>query len=73
MSENVYKLTRYEKETIILFNDDEKTASVYTHNKALQRKLDSFCTMRPDLYRLTSENVTWQSKTYEVPKKYISL
>lgn len=25
-------LTKYEQETILLFNEDEKTASVYTHN-----------------------------------------
>lgn len=32
--------TRYEMETIINFNGEEKTAGVYTHNGALLRKLD---------------------------------
>ena len=35
-------LTKYEQETILLFNEDEKTASVYTHNSSLQRRLAEF-------------------------------
>ena len=34
------KLSKHERETIINFNEAEPTASVYTHNKALRRKLD---------------------------------
>ena len=36
------KLTRYEKETIINFNEAEATANIYTHNGGLIRKLDAF-------------------------------
>ncbi len=32
-------LSRYEQETIVNFNEEEATAVVYTHNKALARKL----------------------------------
>lgn len=32
-------LTNYERETIINFNEGENTASVYTHNKKLRRRL----------------------------------
>ena len=28
------RLTKYEKETIILFNEAEPTANIYTYNKA---------------------------------------
>ena len=35
------KLTRYEKETIINFNEAEATANIYTHNGGLIRKLDA--------------------------------
>lgn len=41
------KLTRVEQETIILFNEADSTASVYTHNKALIRKLDKLAKDRP--------------------------
>ena len=33
------KLTRYEKETIINFNEAEATANIYTHNGGLNRQL----------------------------------
>lgn len=37
-----------ERETIITFNEKEPTASVYTMNGALIRKLDSLTQSRPD-------------------------
>lgn len=40
-------LSLCEQETIINFNEEEKTASVYTHNKALIRKLDKLAQERP--------------------------
>lgn len=36
------KLTKYEQETIINYNQEEKTASCFTHDLALIRKLDEF-------------------------------
>ena len=33
------ELTGYERETIISYNEAEKTANIYTHNKQLRRKL----------------------------------
>ena len=33
------KLTKYEKETIILFNEGEDTASIYTFNAGLKKRL----------------------------------
>ena len=41
------ELSRYEQETIINFNEADSTASVYTHNKALLRKLDKLAQDRP--------------------------
>lgn len=41
------KLTRYEKETIINFNEAEATANIYTHNGGLIRKLDALADQRP--------------------------
>lgn len=42
------KLTRYEKETIINFNEAEATANIYTHNGGLIRKLDALADQRPE-------------------------
>lgn len=36
------KLTRYERETIILFNEKEKYVSVFTHNTELIERLGNF-------------------------------
>lgn len=50
------KLTKYERETIINFNEGEDTMSVYTHNKALRRRLDLLVREYPEecaLYKVT--------------------
>ena len=45
-------LTRYEQETIINFNEEEKTASVYTHNGTMRRRLEQLAQERPeDVYK----------------------
>ena len=36
------RLTKYEKETIILFNEAEPTANIYIYNKTLQNRLAKF-------------------------------
>ena len=46
------KLTKYEKETIILFNEGEDTASIYTYNAGLRKRLANFGKKHPDLCRL---------------------
>lgn len=35
-------LSNYEKETIINFNEEEMTATVYTYNKTLKKQLTTF-------------------------------
>ena len=72
---NTYKLSAYEKETIINFNEDEKTAYIYTYNKAMIKKLDEYCKMFPGLFTLENENYYGKhlSKTYQIPKKYVSI
>lgn len=46
------KLTKYEKETIILFNEGEDTASIYTYNASLRKRLALFSKKHPDLCKL---------------------
>lgn len=72
-AEKFSSLTSLEKETIINFNEEEKTASIYTYNKAYIRKLTAFCKQRPDLYKLINHDKEWGSYTFEVPKKYVSV
>lgn len=35
------KLSRYEQETIVSYNAGEQTATIYTRDKAVMRKLDT--------------------------------
>lgn len=63
-------LTRYEQETIISFNAGEQTATVYTRNKIVMRKLDRLVNAFPAVYKITGQ--TEHDKTYSMPKSYIS-
>lgn len=64
-------LTPYERETIILFNEEEDTASVYTHNAKLIRKLKKLSAKYPDkIYEVKSVN---GSVSYIVPKSCVSV
>lgn len=50
------QLTNVERETIINFNEAERTASVYTHNEALKRQLLELCQAHPEQVRQTAAN-----------------
>lgn len=45
------KQTKYEKETIVLFNEGEDTAHM-TYNAGLRNRLETFSKKHPDLCRL---------------------
>jgi hypothetical protein len=64
------KLSRYEQETVINFNAGEDTATLYTRDKAVMRKVDALVIEFPEVYRCIKE--TEYDKTYEMPKAYIS-
>jgi hypothetical protein len=63
-------LTKYEQETIINYNNEEKVASIYTHDRSLMRKLDAKMADYPDikLVRRTEEFAE-----YSLPKKWIKV
>ena len=46
------KLTKYEKETIILFSEGEDIAHIQTYNAGLRNRLETFSKKYPDLCRL---------------------
>ena len=64
------KLSRYEQESILNYNAGEQTATLYTRDKAVMRKLDTLVADFPDIYKLTGQDEV--SKTYSFPKSYIS-
>lgn len=64
-------MTRYEQETIIGLNEEEKTADIYTCSPKWIRKLEKAALKRPDLYVLIRKDEC--SVTYSCPKKLITL
>ena len=64
------KLTNIEKETVINFNEGERTASIYTHNEALKRQLSELCRSYPEQVRQIAAN-GWGGLTFELPKKWL--
>lgn len=66
------RLTNVEKETIINFNEAERTASIYTHNGALKRQLLELRRTHPEQVRQTAANA-WGGLTFELPKKWLKV
>lgn len=63
-------LSRYEKETIINFNQEEANCSIYTCDDAWMRKMDEL--MKKDA-RIMLETKDKYSKTYLCPKKWVKV
>jgi hypothetical protein len=66
------KLTKYEMETIINFNEEEKIANIYTHNSALIRRLEKLSIERPDECSV-AYNQGSHGASFDVPKKWIKI
>ena len=66
------KLSKYEKETIINWNEGETIASIYTFNASLKRRLEDFSRKYPLLCRLESSTPEG-SVTYVLDKSRLSI
>lgn len=66
------RLSKVEQETIVLFNEGEADAEVYTHNARLKKKLETAAKKNPNLYRLKMKNA-YGGVTYTFPKKYLTM
>lgn len=64
------RLTKYEQETIINFNEEEKTASVFTHNSSLIRRLAEFAEKSSDC-SLRRSGEGWAE--YQIPKRWVRI
>ena len=65
------KLSKYEKETIINWNEGERLASIYTFNASLKRRLADFSRSYPLLCRL-ERSTPEGSVTYVLDKSRLS-
>ena len=66
-------MARYEQETIISFNEEEKTAGIYTHNKILRQKLAALARDRPEDCRLVKVAHSGRAVDYTIPKSWIKI
>ena len=66
------KLSKYEKETIINWNEAEDTVSIYTFKADLKRRLDEFSRKYPQLCRL-ERSTPEGSVTYVLDKSRLSI
>lgn len=62
-----------ERETILVFNEAEDTATIYTFNIDLKRRLAKFAVNYPDLCKLTVDDIEYGSVTYEIQKSRVSI
>ena len=67
------KLTKFEKETIILTSEGDDTYSVYTFNAGLKRRLADFAKKHPDVCQLESEDKKIGCQSYVVDKARLSI
>lgn len=63
-------LTKYEQETIINYNNEEKTASIFTYDKSLIRKLDKRLAEMSDM-KLIRRGEDFAE--HSLPKKWIKV
>lgn len=66
------KLSKYERETIILFNEEEEIASVYTFNAKLKDQLRKLAKRYPEKCRFLSKS-GFGGYTYEISKELIAI
>lgn len=66
------RLTKYEKETIILGNEADDFWDVFTYNRPLKRRLAEYAAKYPDQCRLVRSNEEG-GVTYRIKKARMSL
>ena len=66
------RISRLEQETIINFNEAESTATVYTHNGAMVRKLEGLADQRPDEVK-RGRVFPDGGREYTIPKRWVKV
>lgn len=67
-----YHLTLAEQETVILWDNELDTASIYTHDARMIRRLKELAEKYPDDYVLERKGPQ-RAVTYHIPKHLVSL
>ena len=67
------RLSKYERETILLTSEDDDTWDIYTFNTDLKNRLRKFAALHPDLCKLKEENKELGSVSYTIQKSRVSI
>lgn len=65
-----YNLTRAERETVVVFNEADPDAELYTCSQVMMRKMDKLVSEDARFSVVKQDEV---SKTYKFPKKYFKV
>lgn len=65
-----YKLTRAERETVVVFNEAEPNAELYTTSAPVMRRMDKLVAEYASFREVKRDEV---SRTYIFPKKYFKV
>lgn len=66
------KLSRYEQETIINFNEEEEYADVYTHNRKFMERLNMLAKEFPEACQFV-KRYGYRCRVYRIQKNLISV
>lgn len=66
------QLTKYERETIILFNEAEDTAEIATYNQYLKQQLNNLAKRYPHEVKQTKRGANGY-RCYMLPKQLITI
>lgn len=67
-----YKLTKAERETIIIFDEEYETATIHTYNTRLRKKLAELAVLYPDQIMPVSAPKKGEV-TYQIPKGCVTV
>lgn len=63
-------MTKYEKETIINFNEEERTAMISTYNRTLLKKLDGYTEQSSEIRKISGDD---EFGEYVCPKRWVKV
>ena len=68
-----YRLTKYEKETVLLYNQSRDPVTICTYDPGLRRRLREFAARHPELCRRVDKQKYSDYAEYEIQKDRVSI
>ena len=68
-----YRLTKYEKETVLLYNQSRDPVIISTYDPGLRRRLREFAARYPELCRRVDKQKYPDNAEYEIQKDRVSI